>query len=67
MGAEKQPMSLDERLWTVEEVAEFLGLGRTAVYKLVSMKQIPNVRVLNKLRFIPEQMRAWAKKKSQTN
>jgi excisionase family DNA binding protein len=63
--SERHLLDSEERLWTVVEAGEFLGLGKTAVYALVSRREIPFIRISTKLRFLPEQMRAWAKKASQ--
>lgn len=63
----KEPtLKSNERLWTKEDVCEFLGCSRASLYRLVERREIPFLRVNNKLRFLPEQMWAWAKKKTQS-
>jgi excisionase family DNA binding protein len=65
MGAKKeQLLHPDERLWKKEQAMEFLGVGRSALYVMISRNEIPFLRVNNSLRFIPEQLKAWAKKKT---
>lgn len=58
-------LSSDERLWTRDDVCTFLGVKKSTLYTMVSRKEIPFLYVNHKLRFIPEAMRAWAKKQQQ--
>ncbi len=56
-GGELPP---DEDLWDVKRAAKFLGLSADGVYRAAERGDIPSVRVLNRRRFVPEQLRAWA-------
>ena len=50
----------DRSLWTVQECAEFLGLSKCGVYRLVEAGEVPFVRLgARTLRFVPSRIRAW--------
>jgi len=44
---------------TIEEAAEYLSLGRRSLYKLVKEKKIPHKKVLNKFRFVRQDLKEW--------
>lgn len=47
------PSSGDERPWTVQQAAEFLGVSAQTVYLWVERKQIPHLRVMGRnIRFL---------------
>ena len=46
-------------LWTVDELAQYLGTGHHYVYKLTSERRIRFVRVGKTVRFRPEDVVAW--------
>ena len=49
-----------ESLWTWREVAEFLRIGRNAVYEMAANGDLPSLRVGgSRVRFIPAEIRAW--------
>jgi len=48
-----------EPLLTVGDAASFLGVSRRQVYLLVERGQLPTVRVGQRIRFIPEELRAY--------
>ena len=48
-----------ENLWTVREVAEFLRVGRHSVYEMAKRGEMPSLRVGARVRFVPEEVRAW--------
>ena len=48
-----------ERLWTVAEVAEFLGRSKRSVYQLAAEGSVPAIRVGGHLRFDPTAIRKW--------
>jgi len=50
-----------ERLWKVQDVAEFLGVSSSWVYLHVGMSDLPYRRVGALLRFFPEDVRAYAR------
>lgn len=45
---------MSEKLLTVKQVAERLGIKTGTVYNLVSRKQMPAIKVFGALRFDPE-------------
>ena len=50
-----------DRLWLVEEVAAYVRLGKSAVYKAARRGELPAQRGLGRwLRFAPEDVKAWA-------
>ena len=47
------PSSGDERPWTVQQAAQFLGVSPQTVYLWVERKQIPHLRVMGRnIRFL---------------
>ena len=59
-GGGGAPIPPDEDLWTVERVAQFLGLSKDTVYRLAEKGKIPYRRICARLRFIPSEVREWA-------
>lgn len=65
MGVEKIDEPLDDsRLWTKEDACRFLGCGKSTLYVMIQRREIPHLKVNNRLRFVPEQLRAWAIKQT---
>jgi excisionase family DNA binding protein len=54
----------DEDLWDVRRAAQFLGLSVDGVYRAAERGDIPSIRVLNRRRFIPAKLKAWAHSQS---
>jgi len=50
-----------EPLWTAEDVAAFLRVSLSMVYKLRRMGTLPAVRVGALFRFQPDEVRAYAR------
>jgi excisionase family DNA binding protein len=48
-------------LWTAKQVAKYLNISNSMVYKLVSNKVIPCVRLSDCIRFNPETIVTLAK------
>jgi excisionase family DNA binding protein len=48
-----------EQLWTVADVCAFLRVGRNAVYSMAARRELPSIRVGTRVRFVPEDVRAW--------
>ena len=55
-------MDKDKEILTIEEVAEFLQIGKRSVYKLAKSGNIPCKKVLNKYRFVKADVREWVSK-----
>ena len=50
---------LGEHLWTVHEVAQFLGLHKKTVYEWAARGDLPCFRVGNRLRFAASDVSRW--------
>ena len=55
----KKPEEMRGQLWNVKQVARYLNLSQRAVYSLVSQRLIPFVKILNRYRFHPEEVRDY--------
>ncbi|MCC6747985.1 MAG: helix-turn-helix domain-containing protein [Deltaproteobacteria bacterium] len=55
----------DEALWTANEVAGYLKVSRSWVYLHVESGDLPHRRLGGLLRFVPEQLRAYARGETQ--
>lgn len=56
---------MTERLWTVDDVCNFLGYKRNAVYQLIYRRRIPCIKLSKKaVRFDPVAIRKWLQEKS---
>ena len=53
------------RIMNVGELAEYLGIGKTTVRKLVKSKEIPHTRVGRQVKFMQEDIDAWFKAKNE--
>lgn len=51
----------DEPLWTADDVAAFLRISTSMVYKLARGRALPAVKVGTLLRFDPEAVRAFTR------
>lgn len=57
-----QPVSLVDRLWTIRDVAGYLGVPVSAVYKMTAPKatlRIPHLRIAGRLRFRRSDIDRW--------
>jgi len=50
----------EDRLWTAEEVAAYLGLHPQTVYTKSRLGEIPSFKIGRALRFKPTEVREWA-------
>ncbi|MBN1848885.1 MAG: helix-turn-helix domain-containing protein [Deltaproteobacteria bacterium] len=50
---------MDKEILTIEEAAELLKIGKRSVYKLAKKKKIPAKLILNKWRFVKEDLIKW--------
>lgn len=52
-----------ENLWKVKDAAQFLRLSPKTVYRYAETRRIPFARLpTGALRFVPEDLLAWAKR-----
>ncbi|MFC1864112.1 helix-turn-helix domain-containing protein [Thermodesulfobacteriota bacterium] len=56
-------MANDNDILTIEDVAEYLQIGKRSVYKLAKAGKIPCKKVLNKYRFVRGDIREWVSSK----
>jgi len=54
----KNPQSL-EPLLTLEQVAEYLNVDKITVYRLLTQKRLPGIKVGGQWRFKKEVLEAW--------
>ncbi len=54
-----QPVVEEGDLWGVEEVARFLAMSVSWVYRAAEGGRVPYRRVGRSLRFLPGEIRAW--------
>jgi excisionase family DNA binding protein len=50
---------MEKEILTIEEAANYLGLNKRSIYKLIKQKDIPYIKILNKFRFEKESLRKW--------
>lgn len=50
------------RLSSLDEIAEYLHVSRTTIYRLIDTKQLPHLRIGYVLRFDLPEVLAWARK-----
>ena len=48
-----------EKFWSVKEVAEYLSLSKSSIYRLTSTRQIPHMKIHGKLIFNPQRILEW--------
>jgi excisionase family DNA binding protein len=51
-----------EALWSVVELARYLGLSVKGVYGMAENRKLPSLKVGGRLRFDPAEIRAWLRK-----
>ena len=54
-----EPVRVTESFMTVDEVQRLLGIGRTAVYRLVRTDGFPSVRIGRAIRIPPAALHEW--------
>ncbi|HEY7338943.1 MAG TPA: helix-turn-helix domain-containing protein [Bryobacteraceae bacterium] len=50
---------IERRYMTIEEIAEYIGRSKTAVYRLVAKREIPFIRIGRTLRFDRMAIEGW--------
>ncbi len=53
-----------EQLLTLDQVAEYLNIGKFTLYRLVAQKQVPAFKVGNQWRFKRKMIEAWLRRTS---
>ena len=48
-----------EELMTIKEIADTTGLSTSTIYKKVCRREIPYIKLGNRLRFDQEEIRGW--------
>jgi excisionase family DNA binding protein len=57
---------MNEIVYTIPEVAQFLKISKSKVYYLVKRNEIPHIRIQRNVRILQSDLLAWLKmKKSQ--
>ncbi len=59
MGAVIDRKLLVERLWTIEQLSEALGVPKSWIYDQTRRRFIPHWKIAGKLRFDPVDIDAW--------
>jgi excisionase family DNA binding protein len=55
---------MQEKLLTIQQVAQYLKVDRFTIYRLVSKKKMPAFKVGNQWRFKKRMIEAWLMKNS---
>ncbi len=55
----EQQTNRDKRVYTVDEIQDILGIGRTSAYSLVKQKVFHSVRVGGSIRISKKSFDAW--------
>lgn len=50
---------MGKRLFTVKEVSEYLSFSESSIKKLMNRREIPYIKILNKVFFKQETIDAW--------
>ena len=48
-----------DKLWTAEELAEYLNFSKAAIYAMVYRKEIPFLKIGRRVRFRHEAVERW--------
>jgi excisionase family DNA binding protein len=56
----REPLSTGDGLWDANDVAAYLKVSRSWVYQKVAAGLVPYVRVGGLVRFVPDDVRAFA-------
>ena len=59
MARESIEKDLGDRLWTVRDVAQFLGVHEKTIYDWAARGDLPCFRLGNRLRFSPTELTRW--------
>jgi len=50
-----------EKLMTLSQLAEYLQLGKSTIYKMVQKGEIPGIKIANQWRFDKREIEKWVK------
>lgn len=50
-----------EALWSMDDVAEYLGMSKAFVRQIKDSERLPYIQMGSKIRFNPDSVREWAK------
>ncbi len=64
---ELEPASPAEKLLTIPDVMERLGLSRPMVYRLIHQEGLPTVTFGDRRKVVPSSLAAWVKKREQSS
>jgi excisionase family DNA binding protein len=64
MEAGKEDGRMTEQLLTTDQLAEYLNVDKFTVYRLISQKEIPAIKVGNQWRFKKKLIEAWLSQNS---
>lgn len=53
-----------EKLWLIEDVAEFTTIPISTLKTYIALNKIPSIKIGRHRRFEPEEIRRWLKKKA---
>jgi excisionase family DNA binding protein len=53
---------MEEKLLSVENVCEYLGIGRDTIYKWIATKSLPAYRLGRRWKFKKKEVDKWIKK-----
>lgn len=62
----KKPERFDkeDRLWSVDEAIEYLGIPRSTFYMLLARGEIKKIKIGKHTKFLPELLKAWVKRQA---
>jgi excisionase family DNA binding protein len=63
-GELRRRIIYEDRLWSVDDVAEYLGLSRSTIYRAVSEDRLPCIKVWSAVRFRKEAIDEWLDKQA---
>jgi excisionase family DNA binding protein len=57
---------MEHSIMTIDQLAEYLQIGKRSVYKLARQGKVPAKKILNKWRFDRHQIDAWIQGNDET-
>ncbi len=53
---------MDEKIYTIPEVASYLKMSRSKIYHLVQTREIPHIRINRNVRIRETDLKKWIEK-----